>query len=72
MTIGYIAESLGDLAEAFEKFAGQEERLASRATSMRDKRLCMARARTWREAADVVRKTQIRADQSQSHLDEDQ
>lgn len=55
----YSASSLDDIAEMFKMAGAEADGRADRAKTMRDKAAHRAEARTWREAAMILRKTAI-------------
>jgi hypothetical protein len=59
--ITYSATSLTDIAEHFDTFAtGIENRLRGRVPTQLLRRTLAIEARTWREAADILRRTTIK------------
>ena len=55
----YSASSLEDIAKQFDRAANVQEALANSDTNIRRSAVVMAQARTWRDAAAMLRQTKL-------------
>ena len=61
MSAKYTVANLEEIAEAFELFASDQIGCIRMQTTKKAKEMCQERAAVWRDAADLIRNTTIKA-----------